>query len=99
MKHVDMLSRCVGYVNKLPLERELKFRQLIDPRIQEISRNLEFRDDEKFALVDGLVYRRVKESLKFVVPDIMVHSVLRAHHDDMAHGGLEKTFQRVSKNY
>jgi len=99
MQHVDALSRSVGYVNELPLERQLEFRQLADNRVQEISRGLEFNDHEKFSLVDGLVYRKEGENLKFVVPEEMVPSLLRAHHDDMAHCGLEKTFQGMSKNF
>jgi len=86
-------------VNDHPLKRELEFRQLAGPRIQEISRNLELEDSDRFALVDGLVYRKDGDNLKFVVPDAMIHSLLRAHHDDMAHGGLEKTYQGVSKNF
>jgi len=68
MRHVDALSRSMAYVNELPLERE--FRQLADARIQEISRDLELRNNDRFALVDGLVYRRDGENLKFMVPDI-----------------------------
>jgi len=52
MRHVDALSRCVAYVNELPLERELEFRQLADPRIQEISRDLELKDSDRFTLAD-----------------------------------------------
>lgn len=69
MAHVDALSRSVAYVNELPLERELEFRQLSDPRIQEISKYLEIREDELFVLIDGLVYRRENEHLKLVVSE------------------------------
>lgn len=99
MRHVDALSRAVAYVNELPLERELEFRQLADPRIREISNDLEVNESDRFALVNGLVYRKDGESLKFVVPDTMVTSVLRAHHDDMAHCGWEKTYQGIAQNY
>jgi len=76
MSHVDALSRSVGYVNELPLEREMEFRQLNDPRIKEISDNLEYKDDEKFGLISGLVYKKNGKNRKFVVPDSMVNSVL-----------------------
>jgi len=52
MSHVDALSRSVAYVNELPLEREIEFRQLNDPKIKEISNLLEFKDDEKFELIN-----------------------------------------------
>jgi len=99
MRHVDELSRCMAYVNELPLERELEFRQLADPRIQEISRDLELRDGNRFALVDDLVYRKNGENLKFIVPDAMVYSLLSAHYDDMAHDGFEKTFRGINSNF
>jgi len=99
MTHVDALSRSVGYVNELPLERELELRQLADARVKEIADKLEYEEDAKFELIDGLVYRKSEDSPKFVVPDSMVHSVLKAHHDDMAHCGAEKTLKRIKQNY
>lgn len=53
--HVDALSQSVAYVNELPFEREMEFRQLNDPRIKEISNLLEYKDSEKFALINGSV--------------------------------------------
>jgi len=99
MKHVDALSREIGYVNEVALERELELQQLADPVISNIANELEFKDNEKFTLVDGLVYRKDDENLKFVVPDGMIGRVLRAHHDDMAHCGSEKTYQGVAISY
>jgi len=99
MKHVDALSRSLCYVSELPLERELEFRQLADPKIREISHDLEFNESDKFKLVDGLVYRKDGDTLKFVMLDAMMHSLLRAHHDDVAHRNQEKTFQGISRNF
>lgn len=99
MQHVDALSRNINFVNALPLDRELKFHQLIDSNVKEIARELEVGDNEKFELIDGLVYRKSKEGLKFVIPDMMIDSVLRADHDDMAHAGFEKTYRGVATNY
>lgn len=99
MVHVDAFNRCVGYVKQLPLERELEFRQLTDPRIAEINRELEFEDNHKFALIDGLVYKKENENPKFVVPDGIIPSVIRAHHDNMAHCGTEKTLRGIKKNF
>jgi len=99
MVHVDALSRSVAYVNELPLERELELRQLVDPRIKEISENLEFSENEKFDLVDGLVYRKIDGELKFVVPEAMTSNVLRTHHDNMAHCGYEKTLKGIQRWY
>lgn len=99
MSHVDALSRAVDYVNELPLEGELEFRQLNDPRIKEISENLEYKDDDKFDMINGLIYKKDGENRKFVVPESMVNSVLRAHHDNMDDCALEKTVQGISQRY
>lgn len=99
MLHVDALNRSVGYVRAMPLERELKFQQLSDSRIKEIARELEYKDNDKFTLVDGLVYKKDEDQLRFAVPEIMVPSILRANHDDLAHVGSEKTYQSISANY
>jgi len=99
MKHVDALSRGIAYVNELPLERELELRQLSDSRIQDIANNLEYNNDEKFVLIDGLVYKKDNENVKFVIPDAMIPALLRAHHDNMGHAGRVKTFEGISSSY
>lgn len=99
MAHVDALSRCVAYINQLPLERELEFRQLADPKIKEIAKELELKDDVRFKLIDGLVYKQDNGRSKFVVPETMLFALLRAHHDEMAHCGAEKTFEGIKQNY
>lgn len=86
-------------MNELPLERELEFHQLADPKIHEIARELEMQDNDRFNLIDGLVYRRENGNMKFVVPESMIISILRAHHDDMAHCGAEKTLSGIKQNY
>jgi len=47
----------VAYVGELPLERELEFQQLADARIRAIAKNLEYDENSKFSLIDGLVYK------------------------------------------
>lgn len=51
MTHVDALSRIIGYVNSMPLERELEHRQLQDGKLKEIAENLEYADYDKFELI------------------------------------------------
>jgi len=99
MKHVDALSRSMAYVKEVSLERELELRQLADPQIQAIANKLEYGNDEKFTLVNGLVYRKNFENLKFVVPDAMVHTLLRTYHDNMAHVGRVKTYEGIAQAY
>jgi len=99
MRHIDALSRAVAHINEMPLERELEFRQIADQRLRQISEELEFNDNDKFSLVNGLVYKKHGEDLKFAVPVSMVFNVLRAHHDDAGHCGKEKTYQSIIRNY
>jgi len=54
MAHVDALSRIVTYIESIPLEQQLQFRQLQDSRLKGIAEDLEFTDNEKFELIDGL---------------------------------------------
>lgn len=77
MCHVDALtiSRSIAYA--LPLEKKLEFKQLSNPRIIEISRELEFANNDKFQLIEGLVYKKIDSELNFVVPDSMVIALLR----------------------
>lgn len=96
---MDALTRSVGYIGELPLERELELRQLTDPRIREISESLEVRDNDKFALIDGLVFKKDDEDYKFVVPEFMVNHIVRIHHDDMAHNGFEKICKGIQTRY
>jgi len=99
MKHVDALSRSMAYVKEISLERELELRQLADSQIQAIANKLEYSDDEKFALVNGLVYRKDSNNLKFVVPDAMIHTILRTYHDNMAHVDRTKTHEGIAQTY
>lgn len=46
-----------------------------------------------------IVYRRDPSHPKFVVPEAMVRSLLRIHHDEVAHCGAKKTFYGLSANY
>jgi len=99
MKHVDALSHSVAYVNEVPLERELELRQLADSWIQEIANSLEYNDDEKFVLINGLVYKKNNGDPKFVVPEAMIPALMRTYHDNMAHVGRVKTFQGIAQSY
>jgi len=73
----DVIQTSVGAVNELPVEKKLEFLQFSDSEIKTISRRLELEDDERFSLVDSLVYRKVDNSLKFVISESMICNVLR----------------------
>jgi len=102
MAHVNALSRQVYLIEFLPVERELEFRQLQDERIKKIANELEFKESSNFSgfqLVDGLVYRKDTDRARFVVPESMVDNLIRRHHDELAHCGVEKTYQGLRETY
>lgn len=83
----------------MPLERELEYKQLSDPKLSEIALELDHTDSDKFELIEGLIYRKGSDHPRFVVPDSMIASLMKAHHDEMAHCGIEKTFQSIFATY
>lgn len=95
MSHVDALSRQMEYIGSLSIEHELEFRQLQNSKWRDIAPDLEFRDSDKFELIDGLVFRKGDKGARFVVPDSMVTKVIRTHYDEMAHYGVEKTCKGI----
>lgn len=99
MAHVDALSRAVCFTETIPLEKELQYRQLTDPFLKRLAEDLEKEDQEKFQLIDGLVFRKDTDKHRFVVPDTMVTNIIRVYHDDMAHCGFEKTYQGLANYY
>jgi len=99
MAHVDALSCQVCYLEVLPLERELEFKQLQDTRLKEIADSLEYGSNDKFEMIDGLIYKKGEDRARFAVPDSMINNIIRLYHDDMAHCGFEKTFRRVYGSY
>lgn len=58
MAHVDALSRIVCFCE--PIERELEYKQLQNPRLKAIAENLEFKNHNRFKLIEGLVYKKVQ---------------------------------------
>jgi hypothetical protein len=102
MAYVDALSRQVYYIEPLPLERELEFKQLQDIRLKEIVSDLEYGENnrsDKFELIEGLVYKKNFDRSKFAVPETMTNNIIQKYHDEQAHCGFEKTFQGVNNFY
>jgi len=62
MRHVDALSQAIAYVHEMSLERELEFRQIADPRLRQISEELEFKDSDEFSLVNGYLQKMRRRS-------------------------------------
>ncbi|XP_011701332.1 PREDICTED: uncharacterized protein K02A2.6-like [Wasmannia auropunctata] len=99
MMHVDCLSRHFGTVCMLNIEDELMYKQLMDPKLKEIATELEFKENKYFVLIDGLLFRHVQDKQLFVVPESMIHHVIRIYHDEMGHVGADKTVQGILAHY
>jgi hypothetical protein len=80
----------------LPLERTLEFHQLQDSRLKQIALELEYRDNEKFSLIDELIHRKDLDRDLFAIPEAMVNTIIKTYHDDC---GLEKTVQGIRRTY
>ncbi|CAL1671939.1 unnamed protein product [Lasius platythorax] len=98
MMHVDTLSRVVHYIESMPLEKELQFRQLQDPKLKNLSGRLELIEDDKYEIIDGLVFKKCADKPRFVIPNAMINNIIRYYHDNMAHCGLEKNIKGIT-NY
>jgi len=71
MAYVDALSRIVAFTEAMPLEKELQYKQLQDPKFKDLSTKLEREDYHKFKLLDGLIFRKGLET-----------SIYRARYND-----------------
>ncbi|XP_024882106.1 protein NYNRIN-like, partial [Temnothorax curvispinosus] len=89
----------VAYVEPMPLERELEYKQLRDIKLKNIAEKLEVENNEKFTLIDGLVFHKGKDKPRFVIPEVMINNIIRVYHDDKAHCDVNKTFQGIYENY
>ncbi|CAL1689693.1 unnamed protein product [Lasius platythorax] len=99
MRHVDCLSRNIMLINALSVEDELLYKQLMDTKLKEIAENIELKGDKHFTLINGLVFRLYKEKPLFVVPENMINNIIRIHHDEMGHVGVEKTIYGILSHY
>lgn len=54
---------------------------------------------ENFAIKNDVLYRRVNDELKWVVPKASRWLICRLNHDDCGQFGLEKTLKRIQRNY
>lgn len=100
--HVDALSRChsVLVLEGSTLERTLSVCQDRDDDILTIRNELEKGDVKYYELRDGLVYRKDKQKrLLFFVPRSMESNVIRTCHDDLAHVGIDKVINNITKVY
>lgn len=101
MQHVDAFSRChaILVLESNSFEQVLALRQNTDDDIIKIRDELLTKDSKLFELRNGLVYRKENKNVKFYVPKSMESNVIRTCHDDMAHVGLLKVIENISRVY
>lgn len=59
---------------------------------------MEYKDNDKFRLIDGLVYKKGDDRARFLIPDT-INSIIKIYHDDMAHCGIEKMYKGILASY
>lgn len=101
MQHVDAFSRChaILILESNTFEQVLAIRQNTDENIVKIRDKLQNGDDKLYELRNGLVYRKENKHVRFYVPESMETNVIRSCHDDMAHVGLSKVIENISRIY
>lgn len=101
MQHVDAFSRChaILVLEANTFEQTLAVRQSTDDDIVQIKNKLLTSDNKFYELRNGLVYRKENKRIRFYVPETMENNVIRTCHDDMAHVGLQKVIENISRVY
>lgn len=101
MKHVDAFSRIqsVLVVEANSLETNLALSQGKDSAIKELQSKLQSSEDKLYEMRGGIVYRKVKDKLRFYVPAEMENQIMHKYHDEFGHIGVEKTCNLISQNY
>lgn len=101
MQHVDAFSRChaILVLESNTFEQTLALRQSTDDDIVKIKDRLMTGDDKFYELRNGLVYRKENKRIRFYVPKSMEINVIRTCHDDVAHVGLLKVIENISRVY
>lgn len=69
----------------------MEYRQLQDSNLNVIAQGIAETDNDKFKLIDGLIYKKSPDKPRFVVPELMVNNIIRVYHDNMTHCGFKKT--------
>ena len=104
MKHVDALSRNPPKLTYRTLViQENDWRMIVqqaDSDIKEIMRkHTEQQDnrDRNYMIKERILYRLTSDGERWVVPKDCRWQILQEHHDDCAHPGFLKTYERVSR--
>lgn len=115
MSHVDALSRnplpyesdigqdTIPFILRISQEDWLLTLQLNDSeslRLRKILEDTEYSDVKKnYVLKNNRLFRKVGDELKWLVPKHARFQLCKINHDDIGHFGLEKTLDKISKDF
>ncbi|KAK9685091.1 Integrase zinc binding domain [Popillia japonica] len=101
MNHVDALSRVqeVLILEGNTLEQNVTYKQDSDPEVRKIRESLEHQESQFYELRNGLVYRKSRGNLLFVIPETMEYHVMTKYHDEIGHFGLDKMIELITRSY
>lgn len=114
MQHVDCLSRDIGEenysVNCVTNLTELDWVSAVQSQDEEICKIIDILHSKKVAanklyfdtytLKGDILYRRMmSDDAKWVVPKASRWLICRLNHDECGHLGVEKTLERIKRNY
>lgn len=113
MNHVDYLSRhpipdeeLVSNIINLTESEWIAAVQSQDNEIknimeilQSVKNNSNKNYFENYVIKNNILYRKINNSQKWVVPTSCRWLICRLNHDDAGHFGFEKTLQRIRRNY
>ena len=101
MLHEDMLSR---NMNVLTVEgnsfaRNLALNQDADEHIIKLRKELEKKEMRWYETRDGIVYRKVKDCVKFYIPSAIGNHVMYKYYDEFSHVSLAEVLENIRRNY
>lgn len=80
--------------------------QLADPELERITKILKPETDEQvkdvkkhFSVKDHILYRKVGDHLRLVVPKNARWQICKMNHDDIGHFGFSKTLDKIESQY
>lgn len=107
MAHVDALSRIepensnkvVATIEIEDIDFQLCAAQARDKEISELMSKLENGTVNGYDMVNGVIYRKINDALRFFVPKSMEMEVIREIHEKLGHLGVDKSYLKLKDHY
>lgn len=100
MQHVDALSRCALPLHHITEQNWIVAVQSEDPKIQNIINNIKSKDfKDLYKFDENILYRKVNDKFKIVVPKSVRWRVTKIFHDDNGHMCESKVIELIQRHY